>query len=287
MTRNKNKLIYVICPLLFIYIMLCSNCVLMEGAGRALDGSAFAEKTLAVYKANIQNDILSDIELFVIKNKNEEKSILITIKQFPMIKFRGSEPDDEGIFHLTSLDYLAGSTHGWNEYSLQMSGTGFLKLGNSAVLEKIDEMEPIQITNGRIHRYDTRILGDEAVSALRNRYERISALAEWMAAINAPKGQEISEFEKYWKPVFFPEIVSEKEKPEGWRQSGDKLLKAEDINWNTGYTERVFPQELHLVRNTGTLLRDWEEALFWIYYKYEWTNIKDMFAREIIFQKIK
>jgi len=287
MENKKSIMVYFKNLLLFIFILTCMSCVLMEGAGRGLDGSAFAEKTAALYKASGQNSILSEIETAVVIDKNKERSITITIKKFPMLKFRGSEPDEDGTFHLTSLDYLAGSTHGWNEYSMHMSGTGLLRLGSGAVLEKIDEIELIQITSGRIHRYDTRITGDEAVSALRNRNERVSVLAEWMLTTDAPKGQEIKEFEKYWKPVFFPEMVSGKDKPEGWRQSGDKFQKSEDINWNTGYTERVFPEVLHLVRNTGTLLRDWEEALFWIYYKYEWENIKNMFTQEIIFQKIK
>jgi len=293
MGNKKSIMIYVKHPLLFIFILACTSCVLMEGAGRALDGSAFAEKTSALYKADApmaadgDNSSLSEIQIAVVNDKNKESSIIILIKKFPMIKIRASVPDEEGIFHLTSLDYLAGSTHGWNEYSMQMSGTGLLKLGNSAVLEKIEEMEPIQITAGRIHRYDTRLTGSDAVTALRNRSDRITVLAEWMLSKNAPKGQDIKEFEKYWKSVFFPEMVSRKEKPEGWLQSGDEFQKAEDINWNTGYTERVFPEELHLVRNSGTLLRDWEEALLWIYFRYEWNNIKDIFTREIIFNKTK
>jgi len=280
-------MIYVKNTLLLFLILLFSNCVLMEGAGRVLDGSVFAEKNLAIYRANVINGISSELELFIVKNKNDEQSMIITIKKFPMIKIRSSMPDDDGVFHLLSFDYLSGSTHGWNEYSMQMAGSGRLILKNNAVLEKIEEIEPIQITNGRIQRYDTRITGKDAVSALRNRNERISALTEWMITANAPKGQEINEFEKYWKPVLFPEMVSEKDKPKGWNQPGDKKQKTEDINWNTSYTERVFPEEFHLVRNSGTLLRDWEEALYWIYFMYEWESIKEMFTQEIIFQKIK
>jgi hypothetical protein len=108
-----------------------------------------------------------------------------------------------------------------------------------------------------------------------------------MITLDNPKGQTIKDFEKYWKPVFFPELVSGRNKPANWRQDGDIFHRAESINWNTGYTERIFPEELWPVRNSGTLLRDWEEALLWIYLEYEWDNIIKLFSQPIIFQKIR
>ena len=259
----------------------------MEGAGRLFDGSVCAEKRVALYRAKEKNGAVSDMELRVVRNKNGDQSLIIYVKKIPMMKLRGSMPNEEGVFHLTSLEYLAGSAHGWNEYSMQLTGTGRLTFENGAVLEYIKEIEPIQITDGRIHRYDTRITGNDALTALRNRSERIASLTEWMLSLDAPKEQDFKKFEKYWTPLFFPEIVSKKNKPAGWKESGDQFKKAEDIRWNTGYTERVFPEELHLVRNSGTLLRDWEEALYWIYMEYEWNNITEIFTKEIIFQKIK
>jgi len=267
--------------------LFCINCALMEGAGRALDGSAFAEKKLAVYRASKKNGAASDMELLTVKGKDGHQSIIISVKDFPMIKLRGSMPDNDGVFHLTSLEYLSGNTQGWNEYSKSITGTGRLIFENKAILEYISGIETVQITKGRINRYDTRITGNDALLALRNRSERITTLVEWMRSTEAPKGQEIKPFEKYWKYVFFPEMASKRNRPSNWRQNGDQFSKAEDINWNLGYTERVFPEELHLVRNSGTLLRDWEEAFYWIYFEYEWVSILSLFTQEIIFQKIK
>jgi hypothetical protein len=151
----------------------------------------------------------------------------------------------------------------------------------------INEIETIQITHGRIHRYDTRIIGNDALTSLRNRHERLSALVEWMLTLNGPENQDIKNFEKHWGPILFPERVTRRNRPAGWQQDGDKYQRAEDIRWNTGYTERLLPEELWPVRNTGTLLRDWEETLFWIYLKYEWGNIKEMLSQNINLQKIK
>jgi len=156
-----------------------------------------------------------------------------------------------------------------------------------ATLSVQNEIDPVQISAARIHRYDTRITRDEALTSLRNRRERIISLCEWMNAQYVPIEINESNFESYWKPILFPEIVSKKKRPDNWLLEGDKRVRAEDIRWNTGYTERVFPEELWNVRNSGTLLRDWEEALSWIYLEYKWDNIKEILSREITLKKIK
>jgi len=267
--------------ILVLSTLLISNCAIMEKAGRSLDGSAKQFKTISVYKGDSQKKI----NVSVVENKSKEKLIIITIEDFP-IKIFGTFPDENGSFTLTSLEFLAGNTFGWNEYTLELIGTGILKkeLQNSyagnTITFNIHEIETVQITKGRIQRYDTRLTGKEALSALRNRYERILALTEWMKSLNLEKGQPDDKFEEYWEPILFPERVSKKKRPNGWLQNGDKFQSAESIRWNTGYTERKFPEELWPVRNSGTLLRDWEEALYWIHLEYEWENIVELLSKE-------
>ena len=274
--RKYAKLIF-----LCIAMLINASCVgLMERTGRILDGSAFEEKTITHYSAD-------NIEISVVENRDAEQSILIILNNFPMMKLRASLPDENNSFFLTSLEYLAGNTHGWNEFTLLLVGDGRLSLGETAVLEGLNEIEPIQITAGRIHRFDTRITGDDAVTALHNRRERIVVLADWMISLNGPKAQTIRGFNNHWKPIIFPEIVSRRNRPDGWLQDDDILQRDEDINWNTGYTERIFPQELWDVRNSGTLLRDWEEALSLVYLEYNWDNIIELLSNKIIFTKVR
>jgi len=268
----------------------------MENTGRILDGSAFSEKTIKVYTASVTNTIentnTNTIDISVIENKEKEQSILITIDKYPMMKLRGSLPDNNGNFFLTSLDYLAGSTHGWNEFTLQLAGRGSFSFEETFSFEEktylkgIFEIEPIQVSDGRIHQYDTRITGNNALSALRNRYERIEALVDWML-LSSIDNLSIKDFEKHWKPVLFPELVSRQIRPDLWHHDGDKYERSDSINWNTSYTARTFPEELHVIRNSGTLLRDWEEALPWIYLFYEWNNIQNLFSSQIILTMIK
>ncbi|GHV95993.1 hypothetical protein AGMMS50293_23130 [Spirochaetia bacterium] len=260
------------------------GCVsLVETTGRALDGSAFEEKKVAVYRGLRKKGAATDIEIREMVNKAGERAVIVALGDYPYMKLRGSAPDHEGNFYLTSLEYLGGSVSGWNEYSLELSGAGRLLLGeNEAVLSIPFAPEPVRIAKARIHRFDTRITGNDALANLNNRRERIAALTEWMnARQETPRPASRKDFEKYWKPILFPEMVSKKKRPPLWQQEGDAFVKAEDIRWNTGYTGRVFPEELRTVRNSGTMLRDWEEALSWIYLEYDWEKITGLLSREI------
>jgi hypothetical protein len=266
-----------LCSLLFV------GCVtLVEKTGQALDGSAFKEKKTAVYRTD-------DMEIKEMRTKAGERSVLIALNRFPAMKIRGSAPDDTGTMQLESLEYLGGNTHGWNEYRLDIDGRGRAELGEkTASFALTGSIDPVQISWGRIRRYDTRITGNDALSGLRNRRERILALTEWMnSGETSPVGMTQKSFEQYWNPVLFPEMAAKKKRPAGWQQEGDLFVKAEDINWNTSYTERVFPELLRTIRDSGTMLRDWEEALEWIYIEYEWSGIMETLSQETVLIKRK
>jgi hypothetical protein len=255
----------------------------VEITGRALDGSAFVEKKTAVYKA-------PGMELWEMRNKAGERSFVIILNKYPTMKFRASEPNEQGEFNLVSLDYLGGSAQGWNEFRLDVAGEGMLVLNGTSATFYLDHdsVEQIQISFARIKRYDTRLSGNEALNGLRNRHERIKAIAEWMnIRENAPKEPDIKNFEKYWKPILFPETVSKKKRPPEWEDGNVQWNRAESINWNKTYTEKLFPEELREIRNSGTMLRDWEEALDWIYNEYGWSRIQGLLAQETVLIKKK
>ena len=281
------KRLIVLCGIMPV---LCGGCVaLVEKTGQALDGSAFAEKNTAVYRSVKKEGAAADIEIREVQNKAGERSIIIILGEFPAMQLRGTAPDENVDFYFLSLDYLASNIHGWNEYRLDLFGAGKLTLNSAAAVLWIpEEFQAVQISSGRIHRYDTRITGDEALTGLRNRRERILILAEWMEQRqDAPQGLNRKEFEEYWKRLLFPEMVSKKKRPNQWRQDGDQWTRSEGIRWNSSYTERVFPEILWEIRNSGTMLRDWEEALEWVRLEYEWKRIMELLSQEITLQKVK
>jgi len=179
-----------------LIIFLFAGCVsLMEKTGRALDGSS--EKTIAVYRT--EKNAAHAIEIREVRNRAGERSLLISPGSYPAIKFRGAIPGENGEFYLTALDYLAGNSHGWNEYRLDIIGSGKLLTNSTTATFSIQpEIDAVQISSGRIRRFDTRIIGDEALTSLRNRRERITALAEWMNSVeNVPAITDLKNFDKY------------------------------------------------------------------------------------------
>jgi hypothetical protein len=261
----------------------------VEKTGRVLDGTAFAEKTLSRYRARKAEGAAVNIEVREVVNKQGNVSLVILPEDFPAIRFRGSDPVGNGDFYLTDLEYLGGNVSGWNEFTLELSGAGtFAASEETAVLAFAAPPEPVQISSGKIRRGETRITGDEALTSLRNRYERILALTGWMRGREGvPLFADQKAFEAYWRPLLLPETVSKKKRPPEWNREGARWAWAEDLRWNTAYTEYLFPEELKILRNSGALLRDWEEAFEWIYFEYSRGEIGEIFSGELSLKRIK
>jgi hypothetical protein len=222
-------------------------------------------------------------------DKQGERSLVILLKEFPALRFRGSAPGEGGDFYLTGLNYLGGSVSGWNEFTLELSGPGtFVKSEETAVLMFPVPPEPVQISSGKILRDGNRITGDEALISLRNRYERILALTAWMRSREgAPVYDNPDSFDAYWRPLLLPEIVSKKKRPAEWKKENAQWVRAEDVKWNITYTQSLLPEDLRILRDSGALLRDWEEAFQWICFEYAWEKIGGSLSREITMKRIK
>jgi len=268
------------------FLLLTMGCAsLVEKGGRVLNGSAFEEKTLGLYEDEAEDPWSAQVK--EVRNRAGEEFLAISIEAMPTLRVRGSMPDGDGNFFLTSLDLLSSNLNGWNEFTMELSGTGtFAKYGSRASLV-LHSAETLDITGGKIRRSNNRITGDQALTALRNRQERILVLTEWLKQQVVPLFTEQADFEKYWKPILFPELVRKKQRPPAWTKEDAVWVRGEDVRWNSVYTEKVFPEELWPVRNSGTLLRDWEEALGWIYFQFQWDRILSSLQTTRELQKIK
>jgi hypothetical protein len=290
-----------IISLVFLCVVSLSSCVgmiLVEKGGQALDGSAFTDKKLASYRRQ-------GIEVRQVRakaDKGKEDIFLIKLDDFPSVQLRTAPPEKNGAFFFSSLYFLGGSLSGWNVFSQELSGSGSLRVvGNTAYLNVSGGLETGSITGGRISHNGSKLSGKEALSGLRSRYERIAVLVAWMkaagarAAGSAPPVAPGAEtpvkagntqkakppahfadqeaFEDYWKPILLPERVGKKKRPAAYMDTGE-WVTAEDVKWNTAYTRAVFPEDLWPLRDSGALLRDWEEAAGWIYFMYEWEYIE-------------
>jgi hypothetical protein len=269
----------------FFFIFCLAGCTsLVQKGGEVLDGSAFAAKRTALYSSDGKRKEVK-IELKEMRPKESEDYIEITSSKWPGFALWGSIPGADGGFHFTGARILSSHVSGWNEANYELLGNGsFSSYGREAggVLYITEEPERIQISSGRIRLKSSRLSGNGALTPLQNRRERILSLTEWMAEWQEKSGNssyfaDRKEFEEYWKSLLFPELVFERKRPREYSAANAEWRRADSVKWNLSYTKLVFPEELRELRNSGALLRDWEEALNWIYIEYSWNTIIDSF----------
>ncbi|MDR2500988.1 MAG: hypothetical protein LBD37_07920 [Treponema sp.] len=269
-----------------LLIGLFSGCsTVVQKAGEAAEGSLFQERTTAVYANRTAGFQRRGVRVKRLRErKGGAESIAVTAEAFPTLRIRGGAPDTQGRFSLNSLEFFCSSLTGWNEFSLELSGTGELLPGAPGFTLRIGPpVESLDITQGKIRRDTRRLSGDQALTALRNRRERIRVLTEWMGCQTERRSfADQDAFADYWKPILFPELVSVKRRPAAWTEAGAVWRAGEGVKWNTVYTAGLLSEELRPVRDSGTLLRDWEEALGWIYLQYQWDDLIQSLAQEII-----
>jgi hypothetical protein len=274
---------------------------LAETGGRVLDGSAFAEKTLASYREAPKSGTRADL----LRRKDGSEFIAISVDSMPNLRLIGTVPAGDGGFALTALEFLAPNLSGWNQFTLDLSGTGSFPISNGvrmrATLQIAGPLETLDISGGKIRRGSSRLNGAQALTALRNRRERILALTQWMNRTVAreqpgfsgeapPQFADQKGFAEYWEPRLFPELARPKNRPAAWAAASaaeGAWALGEDVKWSVAYTEAAFPEELWAVRNSGTLLRDWEEAAAWIYLEFEWDTIVEFLSGKNELSKIK
>ncbi|MDR0540386.1 MAG: hypothetical protein LBG74_07815 [Spirochaetaceae bacterium] len=282
---NFAHCIYIFC----VYISAAGiSCIsLAENTGRLLDGSMFAEKKTAqaVQASHPATRITT------ILKKDKSAALVITSSDFPGLRIYGNAPDGNGHFSLTGLLFTSTSYNGWNEIYYDIYGSAVYSISDGGKNAALHFETPIDIENiaaGNIRHGATRLSGGRALEELRRREERLDALVGWMNASGNQFAEGAKSFDNkdafaaYWKPVLLPEIHKTKKQPAAYKnivqenktnKETKKRYWGEDVLWNGNYTELVFPEYMRRYRNSGALLRDWEEALDWLYLKYIWKSL--------------
>jgi hypothetical protein len=275
--------------------IVCGCMSLTENAGRIADGSKFSEKVLETCHGE------NGTRLSRIRLKDGSAALKLSLDSWPNLAFYLVPSDETGRYVLASYTFLVSAVKGWNEFTVNLSGTGSLEDagndsgGNARYRLTVENVDETGIASGRVRSGDNRFGGGEALGILRNRKARIEALVGWMresavtagpsaaggtgpsasdgaSAAAALSFQTEKAFDAYWKPLLLPETVPKRKRPVAYDGSGGEWRRAEDVTWNAAYSAR-FPEDIALLRNSGALLRDWEEALPWIYLVFRWDDI--------------
>ena len=307
--------LFVLCAALAVSsVLLVVSCAsLVDKAGGVLDGSAFEQKILARYataKTRPRSKTKDGVTVTLTRDKSAASRIVIEDERFANLKLRGNFDEAGGVFELTEYTFLCASPHGWNDITVAVIGSGELTRrdappGASLALNSASDgfgeaaIEVIGISGGAVRRGAARLSGEEALTALSNRRERLLAVAQWMREQqDVPAFKSQNEFAAFWEPVFFPELspftkaappfdalyAAARQKDAARRVLGD------DVSWNAAYTELLFEGaagRLCPVRDSGALLRDWEESLAWLYLEYSWDSLVETLSRGVPLVKAK
>jgi hypothetical protein len=279
--------------LLLVCLAFTACATPVEWVAHVLDGQVFAEKTITEYRPSLKAK-KSDNNVKLKQARDGSERLVITLKELPSLTFYATSPDSAGQVFITGYNFLSPNYDGWNDLTMDLSGTGSFRtlgyeiVGRDALFKLTSPLEIVQISGGKIRRGDARITGSQAISALKNRRERLAALAEWMhSREGAPVFTTQKAFEKYWKPILMPELAAARKRPAEWQTEGATWNWAEEVKWNTSYTAAIFPEDLCMLRDSGSLLRDWEEAVSWLYLEYQWDSIVESLSRGLTLVQTK
>ncbi|GHV22333.1 hypothetical protein FACS189494_09010 [Spirochaetia bacterium] len=200
MREEGKSLCALVVKILLLSILLSCKTItnVVEAGGNVLNGSAF-KKT----KLELKRTPDKELEVRKILTTDGKTGLEIKFKQLPFVTFYGTDSDSAGRFNLIQMRYLAGNPGGWNEYYVQINGTGYYcpEGEESFVLDDIGGKS--KISEGSIRRQDSRFYGNEAKDLLRSRALRITAVTDWM------KEQEIQTDKKITTKTIFEKLQFE------------------------------------------------------------------------------
>lgn len=208
------------------------------------------------------------------------------------------------VLHVDSLQLFLNWPQGWTEVEYMTQGSiRWNEADGRVTAEVLEPIELLGVEAAAIRRRDTRLRGERAWKEARRRSERIEEIAvRWrefappqlLARARPDYPRDIlfrrDNFRDYWGGIFFPEVY-------GWGPYWDEYwdenpaarqavleaetTRGEDIAWNQQATAHFLPQEYYALRTSGTLFRDFEEGLEWVYMVWAWDTFFESLLPEM------
>jgi len=276
---DKIKRIFIILVLILIF----TNCATV----------------LTTYKNNLKNyGDLVKIEIKKDKKNNqwiELKSKLIE----PIVFYANFKIDETGDIeiYINNMKFLSVWANGWTQGEADVNAKLRLVKDNKYYRCYVeDNFEFFEITKGVIRFNDDYYYDEKGLTNVKNRFYRILTMNQFLS-----KQNEMPEFfytpffnsklgisyknkvEKILFPEMFLDFIVYKDKKFKITDPSSDLVLSETIFWNKKYTNEIFPEELREVRNSETMLRDFEEVLELCFAQY---NLKYFFEKFLHEQKL-
>lgn len=184
---------------------------------------------------------------------------------------------------VSSLYFLTNWSNGWTEAEVEAFGQLSFKKdsSNSYRCSSLEGIELGEIKKGSIKFFDNYYFEDRARRSIKNKLDRINSMnnfvrdkikIDYFVTLNKIGTDS---YKKATYELFFPEFTlnSPYNNPAYKVKSlKDETELSETILWNKNYTREVFPENLQTVRDSGSLLRDYEESseLFFMDYNMDY-----------------
>lgn len=262
--------------LLLSTLLLCS-CATLTKSYRSeekykLKESSKLERDMSIVKFKTDRDGESRFEL--------RSPLINQVVIYGSYEEQSDNTADRVVLYVERVRLFANWPNGWTEAHYEASGRLVLTAEGEKWRCALEEpLELWEILSGELRHYDTFYRGEEGMSRVKNRVDRLRETAKLLNDRGFPayyghlwrESGYSSGFKKEVGRYLFPELYRFKqlekadrlpaayyessELPEGSLYS----LGANRI-WRRDYTLRVFPENFHQLRDSGALYRDFEEA---------------------------
>jgi len=177
------------------------------------------------------------------------------------------------------MDWFNNWAEGWTEASFEADGElALMPKGEAWAVVAARAPSIGKPTSASIRLYGDYFVGEAALGLISRRWDRIKAAAEllrqrfpgaWYDYSERKKvvfvwdlfARRVDSFDRGVRVFLFPELYgyASAGAPPPRRDHGTS--RGESISWDTEYSAAAFPEALREVRNSGTMLRDFEEGL--------------------------
>jgi hypothetical protein len=183
---------------------------------------------------------------------------------------------------LSRLDWFDNWANGWTQASFLLDGTASLQPGPtgwSLVIESAPQLDTVD--SASIRYFDTYLRGDKGRSEFSHRWDRIQAVAVDML-MRLP-ASALVQYPRVVRRYLFPEIYGYEVPPS---PTHAKVL-AQGFAWNGDYTKEHFSERLRVLRDSGSLLRDYKESPGLWSLALAWKSIWEQDGRSIVLLRKK
>ena len=181
---------------------------------------------------------------------------------------------------LDTLDWFNNWPNGWTHASFRLDGRAALQrteAGGMLAMIKAPELDMVE--SASIRYFDTYVRGEAGLREFSPRWDRIKAVASDLSTRvpDAPPFRDPDSLRKY----LFPEVYGYETRPD----PAHAKVTAEGTVWNTDYTKAHFTEPLRMLRDNGTLLRDYKESPGLWLLALEWPDFWECAGQAIVLQK--